>query len=327
MSQIPVSLSRKLRFSQIVVFEQVLRSGSILRAAQALNMTQSAVTKVVHELENQLGAPLLVRGNRGVSATEFGELVAKRAKSLLAELRYMTEEVNAFRTGAAGHVFVGTLISASAALLPRAIQLLKAKAPAVVVTLRVAQMDQLLPALIAGDLDLVVGRVPEDGSWHAKSPQLEAETLYREPLCAVGGVHHPLASHTATGLMDMLEFPWILPTRDSSLRLTADRMFHKAGLPGPSNVVESLSVMTNVALMLDQMTVGLMPHSAAQQFAQAGLLAVLPIAGLPEFGEIGCFAFTGRAPGPAVELFRNCLREAATGMVPPAKSDSRSRPS
>jgi DNA-binding transcriptional LysR family regulator len=318
MSQMPISLGRKLRFSQIVVFEQVLRSGSILRAAQVLNMTQSAVTKVIHELEHQLGSPLLVRGNRGVSPTEFGGLVARRAKSLLAELRYMSEEVNAFHEGTAGQVLVGTLISASAALLPLAIQLLKARAPAVVVTLRVAQMDQLLPALTVGDLDLVVGRVPEDDNWRAQSPCLEAETLYREPLCFVGGIRHPLAAQASATLQDLLAFPWILPTRDASLRQTADRMFRDAGVAPPTNVVESLSVLTNVTLMLDQATVGLMPDSAARQFAQAGLLAILAVAGLPDFGEIGCFAFTGREPAPAVELFRTCLREAAAGIAMPA---------
>ncbi|MBP0624454.1 LysR substrate-binding domain-containing protein [Cupriavidus consociatus] len=306
------SLGRKLRFAQIIIFEQVLRSGSILRAAQELNLTQPAVTKVVHELEGHFGGPLLVRGNRGVTATELGELVARRSKSLLAELRHMTDEVNAFQEGAAGQVLVGTLISASAVLLPRAIQLLKARAPAVVVTLRVGQMDQLLPALSVGDLDLVVARIPDDGGWQGKSPGLEAEALYAEQLCAVGGAHHPLASRNFASLADMLAFPWILPTRDSSLRRTAERLFFEAGLGAPANVVESLSVLTNVALMLDQQTVGLMPRTEAQQFADAGMLAILPLAELPGFGEIGCFACSGRVPAQAVTLFKACLRDAAT---------------
>jgi DNA-binding transcriptional LysR family regulator len=315
MTSSPLSLGRKLRFSKIVVFEQVVRSGSILRASQVLNMTQSAVTKVIHELESQLGAALLVRGNRGVTPTEFGELVARRAKSLLAELRYMSDEISAFREGAAGQVLVGTLISASAALLPHAIQLLKARAPRVVVTVRVAQMDQLLPALTVGDLDLVVGRIPEDNAWRARSPHLDAEILYREPLSFVSGVQHPLATRERATLAALLDYPWILPTRDSSLRPTADRMFRDVDLPQPANVVESLSVLTNVTLMLDQQTVGLMPHSAARQFAEAGLLAILPVAALPSFGDVGCFTFSGREPAPAVSLFRECLRQAATAMA------------
>jgi DNA-binding transcriptional LysR family regulator len=305
------SFGRKLRFSQIMVFEQVLRSSSITRAAQMLNLTQSAVTKVIHELEDHFGGPLLIRSNRGVTATELGEVVARRSKSLLAELRYMNDEVNAFRQGTAGQVFVGTLISASAALLPRAIRLLKTRAPAVVVTLRVGQMDQLFPALTVGDLDLIVGRIPDDGSLHAQSPQIKTESLYREQLCVVGGIHHPLAQRSSSTLAQTLDFPWILPTRDSSLRWTADHMFANAGLPSPTNVVESLSVLTNVALMLDQETIGLMPRSAAQQLSDTGILTILSLADMPEFGDIGCFTFGGRTPAQAVELFQECLRDAA----------------
>ncbi|ODV40971.1 hypothetical protein AWV79_02550 [Cupriavidus sp. UYMMa02A] len=99
--------------------------------------------------------------------------------------------------------------------------------------------------------------------WRATAPGIEAEILHREPLCVVCGVHHPLASRKASTLQVLSDFPWILPTRDSSLRQTAEHMFYDAGLPLPANVVESLSVMTNVALMFDQKTVGLMPRRRA----------------------------------------------------------------
>ncbi|TEA78841.1 LysR substrate-binding domain-containing protein [Allopusillimonas ginsengisoli] len=317
------ALSRKLRFGQILVFEQVLRSGSILHASQKLNLTQPAVTKIIHELEGHFGGLLLVRSNRGVYPTDLGKIVGRRAKSLLAEMRHMTDEVNAFNEGMAGQVLVGTLISAAADLLPRAIQLLKARASEVVVTLRVAQMDQLLPALSVGDLDLVVARIPTDVRWQVKSPQIEAEALYTDQLCVVGGIRHPLSSVPKISLAQALPFPWILPTRDSSLRQTADRLFFDAGLAAPTNIVESLSVLTNVALMLDNKTIGLMPRSAAQQFADARILTILPLTDLPVFGDIGCFTDAAREPAAAVALFKECLREAAqlcTGAAPPPAS-------
>jgi len=205
-SQTP-SLGRKLRFAQLIVFEQVLRSGSVLHASRELNLTQSAVTKVVHELENYFGGPLLIRGNRGVSPTGLGELVARRAKSMMAELRHLSGEVGAFHDGTAGQVCVGIVISGAALLVPHAIRRLKARAPGVVVTLRVGQTDQLFPALTVGDLDLVVARTPEDGSWREASTLLLAETLYREPLCLVAGVGHPLADRAAIAMADLAAFP------------------------------------------------------------------------------------------------------------------------
>ncbi|MGE4338567.1 MAG: LysR family transcriptional regulator [Pigmentiphaga sp.] len=307
---LPLTLNRKLRFFPFLVFDQVLRSGSLSRAAKELNLTQSAVTKVIHELESHLGASLLVRSNRGVTATELGLVVAKRARVFLAELREMMGEVNARVDGSSGHVVVGTLISASADLLPRAIQLLKSRAPGVVVTLRVGQMDTLLTALAMGDVDLIVSRVPETGKLSDRLGEIEIETLYADQLRVVSGAGHPLSRQPSVALADTLDFPWILPTPDASLRLTADGLFRDAQLPIPSNIVESLSVLTNVALMLDQRHIGLMPAAAAQPFVMMGVLAILPCGELPSFGEIGCYTARGREPRAVVDAFKACLRDA-----------------
>jgi DNA-binding transcriptional LysR family regulator len=305
-----ISVARKLKFYQLVVFDQVLQSGSLVRAAQALNLTQPAVTKIIHELESYFDAPLLIRGNRGVTATELGELVVRRAKSLLAELRSLTDEVNAFQEGTSGHVMVGTLISASTSLLPRAMQLLKQQAPGVLVSLRVGQMDQLFPALAVGEVDLVVGRVPDDWRWRNESPMLDVEVLYAEELSVVAGANHPLHGRSPVSLADLHEYPWVLPTRDSLLRRTADMLFAQAELATPGNVVESLSILTNITLMQDQQTVALMPYEASQQFVSAGLLKAFDLGAPLQFGDIGCFFSNTRALGPAARLFRECLNQA-----------------
>ncbi|PWU27037.1 LysR family transcriptional regulator [Pseudomonas sp. RW407] len=314
-----VSVARKLKFYQLVVFDQVAQSGSLLRAAQVLNMTQPAVTKVIHELESYFDAPLLERGNRGVSVTELGELVLRRARSMLAELRALSDEVEAFRDGTSGHVVVGTLISASTSLLPRALRLLKSRAPRVLVSVRVGQFDQLFPALIGGEVDLVVGRVPDDWLARGEAQALGVDVLYEERLCIVGGQEHPLHGRAGLGLADLHDCPWVLPPPGSLLRQTVDRLFTRAGLALPGNVIESLSVLTNVALMQDQRTVGLLPLETARQLAQPGGVRAFEL-GMPlRFGDIGCFHPGERELGPAARLFRECLgiASAEQGAEPP----------
>ncbi|ROQ55809.1 LysR substrate-binding domain-containing protein [Pseudomonas putida] len=306
-----LSVARKLKFYQLMVFDQVLQSGSLLRAAQALSLTQPAVTKIIHELESYFDAPLLVRGNRGVRATPLGELVARRSKSLLAELRSLTDEVNAYQEGTSGQVVVGTLISASSSLLPRALQLLKQRAPKVLMSLRVGQMDQLFPALAVGEVDLVVGRVPDDWRWYRESSQLEVEVLYGEELSVVAGANHPLIGQNPVNLKALLDYPWVMPTRDSLLRRTVDSLFDEAGLMAPPNVIESLSILTNISLMQDQQTVAVMPLEATRQFSGAGLLAILDLGAHLQFGDIGYFRARDRELGPAARLFRECLEQAA----------------
>ena len=61
-----LALARKLKFHQLQVFDRVLETGSLVRAANETGLTQPAVSKIVHELEATFGAPLFLRSNRGM---------------------------------------------------------------------------------------------------------------------------------------------------------------------------------------------------------------------------------------------------------------------
>ena len=114
-----LSLARRLKLQQLAIFEQVINTGSILGASRELHMTQPAVSKSIHELEGHFEQALFTRGKRGVRLTEFGELLQRHAEPLLAELRFLADDANAWKTGVSGQVVVGTLISASVLLLPK----------------------------------------------------------------------------------------------------------------------------------------------------------------------------------------------------------------
>jgi DNA-binding transcriptional LysR family regulator len=313
-----LNLARKLKFHQLQVFDRVLETGSLVRAANETGLTQPAVSKIVHELEACFEGPLFVRSNRGMQPTELGELLGRRVKSLMAELRYLTDEVNAFSAGTSGHVFVGTLISASADLLPRTIAMLKARAPGVLVTVREATTAQLFPALASGDLDVVVGRLPERALPVANAFALTHEVLFNESLCVVGGTRHWEGAGERVPLAQLREGAWILPVPESPSRLAAERLFHDAGLSLPEDVVESLSVLTNIGLMLETARVALMPRAAATPFVESGLLRVLADTMPGSFGDVGYSLRSDKQPSPACERFVACLREAC-GLEPAPK--------
>ena len=133
--------------------------------------------------------------------------------------------------------------------------------------------------------------------------------LYSEALCAMTGVAHPLAKQRDIRLTDLLDWPWIFPLQISPARLTAEHLFRDACLSIPTNVVESLSLLTNIGLMHDSPSISLMPRAVAQHFSQLGLLAILELGDLGEFGDIGYSIRTDRAPTPAAQAFINCLKE------------------
>ncbi len=294
-----------------MIFELVLESGSFVRAANSMGLTQPAITKAIYDLESFFGAPLFERSNRGVTPTEFGVMLGRRVKSLIAEARYMTEEVNAFRTGEAGHVIVGTLISASAKLLPRAILKLRKATPGVAVTIREGTTAQMFPSLATGDLDIVVGRLPEQELPLTHAFPLKHEVLFNESFCAVVSKGHALAGRKGLNIGELMDEEWIFPLHESPSYNAVEKFFRDAGLGFPAHHVYSLSILTNIGLLLETDMVALMPRAAALQFVKTGLLVILDMTTTANFGEVGFSIRADKDVNPACKNFIRCLREAA----------------
>ena len=91
--------------------------------------------------------------------------------------------------------------------------------------------------------------------------------------------------------------------------------FDGAGLALPARRVESVSILTNLALLGSTPMVGVMPQAAAERFARAGQLAVLPIEGLGAFGTVGYTVRADRTPSAATERFLAALRASSQGLA------------
>ena len=297
-------LNARLKLRQLVAFHTIHESGSLVKAAKKLNVTQPALTRTIRELEDIFGNPLFVRGNRGLSPTLFGEALAARVASILAEMRYTADELNALSHADAGHVVVGTIVSASAYLLPAAIAAIKEQSPAIVVTVREATNDFLIPALAGGEIDMVIWRIPEE-----PLEGIRHRVLYKDDLTVVVRPGHPLARRRTVRLAHTVDYPWIVPVSESPVRHIVNESFHSAKLEPPSNIVESLSILTNIGLLGRTDSVAMLPRTAAQRFVREGVVTVLPIKGLAPFGDVGISTWKDRELPPAARRFFQCLVE------------------
>ena len=106
---------------------------------------------------------------------------------------------------------------------------------------------------------------------------LSHHALFEEALCVVVGKGYRMGADRVTHLAQLTGASWILPTPDSPARLAAEHLFRAAGLPLPTDIVESLSILTNIGLLLRAPYVALMPRTAARQFSDAGLLRILDL--------------------------------------------------
>jgi DNA-binding transcriptional LysR family regulator len=306
-------ITRKFRLRHVELIAELFDSRSILKASRRLSLTQPTVTKALQDVEATLGVALFKRSNRGLEPTAYGEIFARHAKIVLAQLRHAAEELENLRAGYSGKVTVGTLLAASASILPDAIALLKKERPGVAISIVVGTYDILLPSLLVGDLDMVLGRMPEQG----RSRELVYEDFYAEPICLVVRRGHPLTRKRRLALRELVNAPWLLPLPETTLRRQIERAFLDANAPLPRNVIESVSILTNRMLLRKSDCIGVMPYHVALDDVEHQLLSILPVKLKSIESPVGAIL---RAPGelpPAASALLECLRIAAKNVPSP----------
>jgi DNA-binding transcriptional LysR family regulator len=306
-------ITRKFRLRHVELIAEVYDCRSILKASRRLNLSQPTVTKALQDIESTLNLPLFKRSNRGLEPTPYGEIFARHAKIVLAQLRHAAEELENLRAGYSGKVTVGTLLAAAASILPDAIVLLKKERPGVAISVVVGTYDILVPSLLVGDLDMVLGRLPEQGRSHA----LLYEDFYAEPVCLVVRRGHPLLRRRRLALRDLVNEAWLLPLPETTLRRQIERAFVDASAPLPRNVIESVSILTNRVLLRKSDCIGVMPYHVALDDVEHGLLSILPVKLKSVESPVGAIL---RAPGnlpPAASALLECLRIAARDVPSP----------
>ncbi|WOH37472.1 LysR family transcriptional regulator [Thalassotalea fonticola] len=300
-------LVSRLKFKYLQLLVTVGEQRNIFKAAQIHNMAQPAATKIIRDIESALNIELFDRSSRGVTPTLYGEVLIKHAKLILSQVKHASEELSSLQGGLTGRVTVGSLLAASATLLPNAIARLKKNRPNVSVALREGTGDRLIKSLKIDDLDIMVGRIPEvpdqDG--------LTNEVLYHEPVVIVARADHPLQSRKNLTLHDLVDQQWILPPRETMLRDEIDGAFHREGLDVPVNPVESVSILTNRTLLKNTDMITALPLQVVLTYEEIGLLKRLDIPLIIAPGPIGVTLRAQRQLPPAAHYLLEALREEA----------------
>lgn len=291
-----------------MILESVLQTRSFAVTAQQLDMSQSAITKAVQELERFFDAKLFERNNRGVRPTELGDCLGSHVRTILAEVRQMTNGLNALRLGEAGHVVIGSLATATSRVLPDAVSQLREEHPNIHISILVGDRNQLYNYLIDGKIDIVIGSIPHEPQ--REFERVEHHVLYKDRLCIMAGLNHPLLNRPQVRLADVVDYPWIIPPAESLIRREIDRLFAREQLPLPYNLIESLSPISNIVLLKDQRSLTFMSQGLARIFMPE-LIAEVSTAERYDFGQVGYALTTLRSPSLATRTFITSLENTA----------------
>jgi DNA-binding transcriptional LysR family regulator len=289
------------------------RYGNIQNAARELQISQPAATKLIQDLELDFEVTLFERTNRGVIPTAYGEALIRHGKLILTQVSNAAQELDDLSEGSSGRVIVGTLLAAAPKLLPLAIERLLAERPKVAIKVVEGTDDALVPALLSGEIDMIVGRLP---AYRARA-KLVQEKLFDEHVVAVVGKQHPLAARKKVRFEKIKPFGWILPPLETTLRRQVDQFFVSQKQYIPPAILESVSYLTNRSLLRARDLIGLMPEHVVSQDIENGLL--VKVDWTVPFGK-GPVGVSYRGPDslpPAGAEFLKALRHAADVMQRP----------
>ena len=306
MSTTPTAqLLNRLRMRQVALLLAIGQHRTLRAAAAQLGLTQPAATKMLQELESAMGHALFDRVGRGLQLTAAGHRVLAYFEGLQGHFDALTRELGELEQGSAGTLCIGSVMAASAAVLTQALIRLKALYPLLTIEITVDTSDRLSDALRRGDLDLVIGRVPD-----TNAGAFSFSPIAEEALSIVASPQHPLAGQARVAWAELLAYPWILQPHGSPMREVMEHEFKNQRSPLPRGLIETASILTTTNLIGNSDMLAVMPTEVAERYEAHGLLACLRYTVRQRLSVYGTIAARDRPAGPAATQLMQFLRSA-----------------
>ncbi|MDR3511438.1 MAG: LysR substrate-binding domain-containing protein [Caulobacteraceae bacterium] len=244
-------------------FVEVVRQGGFSQAAKTVFATQSTVSKAVRQLEDELGFILLDRAGHRSTLTGAGEIVYRRALTMLAERDDMTAELDELRGLKRGVLRLGLPPIGSSVLFAPLFAVYRSRYPGVDIRLVEHGSHRLEEVLLAGEVDLAASLLPV-------SDAFEWQPVRCEPIEVLVAAGHPLASHGRVALKALADWPFILFEAGFALNPIVLDACARVGVT-PTIAARSSQIDFVVELVAAGLGVGFLPRMIAEQRAHPGV--------------------------------------------------------
>jgi DNA-binding transcriptional LysR family regulator len=212
-----------MEFDQMETFLAVLTYGGFHRAAEALHISQPAVTGRIQALEDSRGAKLFVRARSNLSLSPAGKALRPHAEQLLRTVALARQAVREIQPSAGSALRIAASLSVCTYFLPDVMKDFQKSNPKVMVSLRSGSSLQVLKMVLDGEADLGFAR-------SLNHPEVETTTLRDDPLILVGHPAHPAAQKRRVRLDEVEALPLIFYDMGSSDWTLSQGLFRRAGL-------------------------------------------------------------------------------------------------
>ncbi|TAV49964.1 LysR family transcriptional regulator [Rhizobium leguminosarum] len=255
-----------LKLNHLRMIVAIEDSGQISAAAEVLNISQPAASRMLSEMESITKTSLYERVARGVVLTTFGAALARRARKILLELREASREIGELKSGKGGSVFIGSVTAPAMSLVVPAINKVRKAYPGIEINIQVETSNVLARELLAARHDFIIGRIPDD-----LNPRLfEVKEIGIERACLIVRSRHPLMKQKTSSLADVRDYDWVFQPPGTLLRRTIEDVFLSQGVALPENIVNTSSLLLTCAIICETDAIAPVAVDVAQFLASQG---------------------------------------------------------
>ena len=300
-------IKRRLKLRDLNILTTVIQSGSMGKAAAALAMTQSAVSKSIADLEHILGVHLLDRSRRGIDPTMYGRALNQCGLTLFDDLRQGLELIDFLADPTVGELRIGTTPALATYVIPAILEPMSQQYPRVVFHVSEADTSVLYRELNDRRVDLVMTRMPE----RSADEGVVERVLFHDPLVVAAGVGNPWTKRRKVALSDLMHEPWTLSEGESFIGGFVGHAFLASGLALPQTTVFTSSIHLRSKLLAGGRFLTIVPRFVLTGPLKDQTLRALPI-DLPKTRRpVGIVTLRNRTISPVAQLFIGGAREIA----------------
>lgn len=285
-------------------FHAVSRTRSIRKAAESLNVAQSAVSRQIKNLEAELGVPLFERHARGVRLTDAGEILARYTRQTMLNLERTRSEIEDLRALRRGTVNLCTVEAGIGDIVPGVIGRFRELYPGVKVAVWVRGTHGVVEALLNDDADIgLTFSTPEH-------PDITVVASREQRLNVVVAPTHPIGRRRSARMADLADYPVALPDASFGIRQLVDEIQRRAGLTlEPVLLTNSIQALVNFARLGQGVT--FLPFFAVRSAARSGEVVAIPMSDRPaRTANVDVIVHAGRRLPIAAEEFLEHLMAA-----------------
>lgn len=292
-----------MKFRHLVLLETLARTSNMHLAAEQMNLSQPALSKMLKEIESLLGFTIFERLPRSMPATALGQHVIAYAERVLNDAKHFVEDIEMLRLGGHGFLKIGGIFAATAVVIPNSIIEIKKQWPLLSIDVVEQTSDNLMEMLSEHTLDLAVGRFTQA----TQSQYFDFQALGPEPFCIVVNSQHPFAQRTFCKLEELMEWPWVLYPKGTPIRERMERAFTRVNVNIPLNTVSTMSMQTFLQILQGAPMVGMLPEAMVSQHVSDGKLHILQTDLILESQDYGILTRKGEKLSETAQNFIELL--------------------